>query len=238
MADTVESVIATAARKIGVIPDNQAAPANVMQRGLEILNDIIDEWSGNRINIPYQSLITLPLVANQLSYTIGPSASYDLNSATVIEVLELIVNDSVSPGIDYPTIPLTEQMYFNIPYKSATGIPTTYLLRNFNDYAQIFFQPLPYASTLSASILVKQKLSRVELTQDLDEIPRHYLLALKYRIAVLLADIYGKTLPASMIAMANQSMDNMQAANAYVDFVVKRDEVLNRKNTVFFNWWL
>lgn len=243
MSDTVNSIIVSGLRKIGLPPAQQPMPSGMIQRGLEILNDILDMWGGSRLFIPYQNLIFLPLVANQEMYTVGEfdpiitPGLYDLNSKPIINVLECNIEDPNSPGVDYPIQAMTENMYANIAYKLTTGIPTEYLLRNYPDYCELRFQSVPYTN-LTAKILVKDRLERVALTDDLSAIPRFYLLALKYKIAINAANVWGRPLTPEFKQEATEAMNVLAASVANIDYTVRRDEQINRKNVVFFNWWI
>lgn len=243
MADSVVSIITSAARKIGAIPEEQDVPAYINQRGLEILNDIIDEWSAQRIYIPYQNIYNLTLNANQESYLIGEDASYDLNLPEIMMVLQMNIFDPAAPGVAYPTLPpMTETVYANIPYRTSTGIPTQYLLRNHTSnaappYSELLFQPLPYKE-LTAKIVVKARLDRLALTDGIGQLPREFLMGLKYKLAINLAQVYGKALTPQFTQLAMNAIDTLESSAVDIDYMTRRDEQLNRKNIVYFNWWM
>lgn len=242
MSDTVNSIIVSGLRKIGLPPAQQPMPSSMTQRGLEILNDILDLWGGSRLFIPYQKLIFLPLLANQEAYTVGvcPTTNpnlYDFNNEPIVNVLECNIQDPNSPGVDYPIMGITENMYSNIAYKLTTGIPTEYLLRRYEEYSELRFQSVPYAN-LTAKLLIKQTLSRVALTDDLSSIPRFYLLALKYKIAINAANVWSRPLTPEFMSEANEVASVLAAACSNIDYTTVRSEQINRKNVVFFNWWI
>ncbi len=241
MADTVQGVITSALRKIGAIPEEQDVPSYMIQRGLEMINDIIDEWSDSRIYIPYQDEVSLQLLTFQERYTIGPDPSFYLNDREIMMVLQMNIFDPDAPSVAYPTLPpMTETVYSNIPYRSSTGIPVQYLLRNHSaviDYSELIFQPLPY-KPLTANIVCKKRLSRVGLTDTLTQLPRQYTRGLKFKLSMDLADIYGKNLSPKFIANATDALAELEAMSIDIDYMTRRDEQINRKNIVYFNWWL
>lgn len=242
MSDTVEGIITSSLRKIGSIPEEQDVPSYMIQRGLEIMNDVIDEWSAQRIYIPYQNVLSLQLNTNQESYLIGNSDLFDLNTNEIMMVLQMNIFDPNAPGVAYPTLPpMTETVYANIPYRTSTGIPVQYLLRNHTntggEYSELLFQPLPY-KPLTARIVCKQRLSRVALTDNLTELPREWIMGLKYKIAINLAQIYGKQLNGTWVQLAMDAIATLESMAIDIDYMTRRDEQLNRKNIVYFNWWL
>lgn len=244
MADSVVSIITSAARRIGSIPEEQDVPDYINVRGLEIFNDILDEWGAQRIYIPYQSVLTLQLQTNQENYLIGNDAGYALDTDEIMMILQMNIFDPDAPGVAYPTLPpMTETVYANIPYRTATGIPVQYLLRNHVpgnqdvSYSEIFFQPLPY-KPLTASIVCKQRLARVSLTDTLTQIPREFTMGLKYKLAINLAQVYGKALTPQFSQLAMDAISTLESSAVDIDYMTRRDEQLNRKNIVYFNWWL
>lgn len=235
MSDPVENIILKGLRKIGKIPEEQEVPGYMVSRGLELLNDILDEWGASRIFIPYQSELTLPLINNQQIYLIGNSSLYSLNTNQVIEILELVIQVTSASGqpVTYDTIQMTEQQYATIAFRTAQGTPAQWLLRNHVDYSEIRFQPVPsfFNGTMNALILCKQRLSRVTEGQNLAEIPNHFLLALKLQLSLYAQDIFGVTLPPEQVSRTQKTLDNLLASNFNVDFVAQIDEQINS------GWW-
>lgn len=236
--DTVINVIANAYRYVGIVPENQPVPNSLLAQGVSIINDIIDDWGANRIYIPYTSLLTLPLTQGVETYTIGPSASYTLNSNQLMEILELNINDPSSNGVDFPCIPIDEYQYANIPYKLSQGIPISYLLRLKNGFTQIFFQPLPWHSGMTAKILAKQALSRVSLNDTLTEIPEAMMSALKAEISFSAAAFSGKEVGAQIKEKLERRIKRFLAVNAPIDVSVKKDETINYKYGVYYSGYL
>lgn len=234
--ETSTSLITTALYRLGVVAIEQPVDDSYIQRGLVALNDVIDEWGGSSVYIPCQTLITLPLTATVESYTVGPSASYTLNENQVMDLLEIVINDPQSAGVSYPVYSITEQMYRNIPYKLGQGIPQTVLFRNFPNYSEFHFQPIPY-STLTASMLVKQRIAQFSLNQAMTIIPNHYLVALKLNLQNLLAQEFGKTLDENFMRKLKDANDNVLASNFGVDWSTKKDEILHNGNAVTYPYW-
>lgn len=234
---TTTSLISTALYRLGVVAIEQPVENSFIQRGLIALNDVIDEWGGSGIYIPYQSLLSVPLVYNQEAYTVGPDPSYSLNTSQIIELLEITIQDSQAPGVDYVVNAITEQMYRNIPYKLAQGIPRCILLRNVVDHSFLHFQPVPYA-VMTASILCKQRLSEFLINQQMSTIPNHYLLALKYNLQNHLAQEFGKTLDQGFMMRLKEANENLLSSNFGVDWGTKKDEILNDMVNNYYSWYV
>lgn len=238
MAMLVSDLVGDALRYVNIVNYDSSIPGDLIQRGVSALNDILDEWGATGIYIPYVKTLTIPFSAGVESYSVGPSGR-DITANQVIDVTELVINDSASPGIDFPTSELSEQYYSNITSKNSQGIPCTYLLRNFVDYSEFKFQPVPYSSNLSAKIVCKQRLSEVFITTELTEIPRQYILALKLKLCLLAAGIWGAELSPQQYKQYSESLKSILASNTKsLNTDVKKTELLNAGISPYNNWWV
>ena len=182
---TVNELIIDALRYGNIAQYNVSIATDQIQKFIPVLNDVLSVWGASGITIPSQAQITIPLVQGQQSYLVGNDVSYALNDDQVMSVISCVINDSISSGVDYPTDALTERQYANVTYKDSQGIPSNYLFRNYTDYSEFRFLPVPYSATLSAKMVVKQRVTRFALNQNLDGIPREYEAPLKFKLLEL-----------------------------------------------------
>ncbi len=239
MTVAASDIIEGACRRLGTLGEEQAVPAYMIARGVEVFNDILGEWGRSNIHIPYQSTLNIPLVENQELYTVGPSGAYDVNSAQIIEIEQCVITDSTAPNYFYPVMIGDEKQYWRVYNRASEGVPIFVLLRNYQTYSEVRFLYLPYTTTLSADLLVKQRLAQITgPTQQMTILGDEYLLPLKYQIAVDLADIYKIQLPDRFIDRAKSTVENLLAANFNIDVSVKKDEMLSRSSYGYWPWWV
>lgn len=238
MSKTANQLIIDAYLQTGMIPQESgdAVPPYLISQGLILLNDIIAEWGGMSNHIPYQKVITFDLVANQESYTFGLGGSYDINTEPLIDIIEMtfFINNNPPDNIKFTVLPMTEFEYGNIVYTNVNTYPSQYLLRVFPDYSEIKLQPRPQSS-YPMTIVCKQRLQPVELRQNLQGIfPLGFLLCLKYRLMMDIADSNGFDLPVSFIQKAQNAISAMKGNNKQNLGIVQSETINSGPNN---SWW-
>jgi len=66
-------IITRAMKDIGAVAAGEVPTADEAQDGLDMLNDMVAQWSNENMMVFYRSEIIFPTVQNQVQYTIGPS---------------------------------------------------------------------------------------------------------------------------------------------------------------------
>lgn len=121
-------------------------------------------------------------------------ADYTLSASLPVRIIEARYRDTSSPAHDIPMQPLTRDEYFELPVKTATGVPTTYYFDPYGSGAGgiLYIWPLLASATTEAIRYTYQR--RIEdiddLTNNLD-IPQEYLGTVGYALADRLLDDYG-----------------------------------------------
>jgi hypothetical protein len=116
-------VITEAFERIGRNPSS--ITSNDLDSARRSLNFMFSEWANNGPNLWAVELVTLPLVANQQSYTLGASTIYITNAAT----------RQVVGGVnqDLTINPISRAEYLSLPNKAQAGDrPTQYYLERTN----------------------------------------------------------------------------------------------------------
>jgi hypothetical protein len=68
-------IISRAMKDIGALAAGEVPTADEAQDGLDMLNDMIAQWSNENMMVFYRTEIVFPCVQNQVQYTIGPSGN-------------------------------------------------------------------------------------------------------------------------------------------------------------------
>ena len=68
-------IISRAMKDIGALAAGENPTADEAQDGLDMLNDMIAQWSNENMMVFYRTEIVFPCVQNQIQYTIGPSGN-------------------------------------------------------------------------------------------------------------------------------------------------------------------
>jgi hypothetical protein len=76
---TANDLITDAIQKLGVYAPGETMTAADSAQGLTTLNDMVNQWGEEYLTVYTLTATTIPLVANQKSYTIGVVASPSIN---------------------------------------------------------------------------------------------------------------------------------------------------------------
>jgi len=92
-------IITRAMKDIGALAAGENPTADEAQDGLDMLNDMIAQWSNENMMVFYRTEIVFPCVQNQTQYTIGPSGNVSARFVGSISGTTLTVPvDGVTKG--------------------------------------------------------------------------------------------------------------------------------------------
>ena len=99
---TRDQIIEAALRSLAVLEEGATPGPNALENASFSLNLILKKWQSEGIKVWTIKEYILPLVPNQTSYTIGPSATYNLNAAKPLRLIQAYLrnlsNDTSSVG--------------------------------------------------------------------------------------------------------------------------------------------
>lgn len=119
---TALQIINEAFEEIGVKEVGQSLPAEEADRGLRLLNRVLDTWATMRLLAPYSTTVSVPMTG-AASYTIGPTGG--VVAARPVKILSATAQDSA--GLDYPVTVIDKARWDEIPDKATTGGPPQFV---------------------------------------------------------------------------------------------------------------
>ena len=175
-----------ALKLLTVLGTGRGANDETWADGLRELNEMVDAWSINRLNIPSIARQLYPVAANKSAYQMGDGAP-DINAPRPILLHRAGVYMGSDPQIERPL------RLLNIDEWAATGLkgitsPLPGAL--YCDYAFPFSNLSLFPVLSAAATLVLYNWSPVTSFADLDtanDIPQGYALALRYNLASQMA---------------------------------------------------
>lgn len=96
----VQDIIKLSMGECGVTRIGESPTIDELETGLQLLNIMLGAWSADQCMIRGVLQEDFPLIAQQGTYTIGPSASYGFNTAKPISIVSAFVRDQ--SNVDYP----------------------------------------------------------------------------------------------------------------------------------------
>jgi len=195
---TRDQIIESALRSLAVLEEGAQPSATTIQNSSFSLNLILKKWQSEGIKLWTVVEYTIPLSSNKTSYTIGPSASYDLNADKPLRVIQAFLrNMSVNPYIDLPMNLISQQEYNILGSKFSTGIINSVFYKPWRDYGEIKVFLTPDANTSTnyeLHLTVQRPIMDINKPNENFDFPQEWFLALKWALVAELASDYEKTL--------------------------------------------
>jgi len=88
---TVRQIVQKAYQKISVYASGETISADDMNDGLLSFQDMIAEWSGDAMLIPFETHESFPLVIGQSVYTIGEDGTPDFDTVRPDQIVNVFL---------------------------------------------------------------------------------------------------------------------------------------------------
>lgn len=230
-----------ALRLLGVLRSGMGANPDQMADGLVDLNDLVDNWSTDRLKVWSVVEQAFALVSAQQTYTIGPGGNFNAPRPSKIEGAVLITNYS-GQAVRSDIAILDEEQWREI---AVPNIPSLIPYQLYCDYAaplaNISLFPVPSDPSAQVQLSMWQQISSFATLASTATFPPGYALALRYGLAVQMAPsfaIVAKNNPnlELIIAKAAEYRAAIESLNApsprlSVDLALRR-----HSGSGYFNW--
>lgn len=204
MANDARRVIDMAHYDAGLIQQGEVANTEQQTDGLARLNDMINLWQTQGLKLWLQHDLSVPLVAGQATYNLGPSGH-------VVMTKPLRVLDSSyylgSTDNKIPITQLSRDDYMRLSRITQQGAVNSYFVdKQYNQLAVSLWQVPDTAAALgTVHLLIQQQAQNFAAVTDLVQFPAEWFIALRWG----LADELATGQPAAIMERCQQR------ANAY-----------------------
>lgn len=199
----------TSSMRLGTILASGETPtADEAIDALKTLNDILENWSLERLSVWQTDSQQFALTTGQASYTIGPGGNF--NTTRPIRV-----NPSYSRinGTDFPIQTWGFAEYSQVTVKTIGGIPERLAYINEFPLGQIILYPAPAAPASTLFLNVDRLLDFPVTLSTVLSFPPGYEKALRFVLAVNLCPEYGINPPPVVASIAASSKADLKRAN-------------------------
>ena len=221
-------------RLLGVLAAGEQAQADEAQDALATLNDMIDAWKLERLMVYAILPQRFNLVASQKTYTMGPGGDFNTERPVRVDQVNLIYTADEPLPLTLPIDVLNLDQYQAIVVPDVTStIPLKVYIGDNYPLRSVSFYPVPqigYPVEIFAWKLID---GFPDINQTID-LPPGYARALRFNLALELADEYGKTPGAATVAKAAESKAGIKSANIE-PLCLQCDPALVSKSGLF-NW--
>lgn len=179
---SARQVITNALQRINMIAEHQTPPPEMATRAMRELNMMLKGWQ------KYEHLWNITegyinLVANTASYSLTPKPHRIIS-----------VRYRNTSSIDLPMSEMTREEYFDLPQKTATGIPTQWYFDKQSATRSIYVWPvMSSVTTETLRVSYRRKIEDIDNLDDDLDVPQEHLEVVDFNLAARLADCYGRT---------------------------------------------
>ena len=227
---TALSIIRDSLEAIGVLDPGDPLADQDAERGLTVLNDMLDSWSNESLTTFAFKQASFPLVVGQSIYTVGTGG--DINIPRPIRILD-------SPGAAYMLdvnsnkypIDVVDIMSWNLRTTSAVNanIPDTLWYDNQMPLARLNVWPIPNTGSYTCYFYSYTQLTDFTvLTTDVT-FPPGYNAAIKSNLAMWLFPYFKDGDPSAVLAMrADRTLGAIKRSNIREQIAIYEPELISR----------
>ncbi len=221
---TGTELMTAALRIVGATPTGEPSDANDLLEALDEANRMLQQWSLEDLMLYYSKIDSLPLIAGQIVYEIGPTG-FDLVMELPVEILSYTFRDSL--GFDRPMGNISYEEYQRYIEKSSVtnNYPAAAAYQATIPNGNLYIWPSPISGTLR---ILSNKLFSVITDEGVDLLlpiggddcfvyGLVERLCLKYGKSELLSEYRQQALRARMnLKRKNTKKTTMQIDNAFL----------------------
>lgn len=231
---TGRDIVNQALWKSGITGRGIQPSATDTQDALADLNDMIDQWTTNRLLV--WDLLNTGFTGDGRTtpYTVGPGGEYNL-SPRPNRIESAFVRQLQNVGTNRVDTPLrvidSREEYDRINLKTLASFPTAVFLDTAMPLASLYVYPWPSpAGQYAIYITTKGVIPRITLVTDMDGLPRGYVAAFKFNLARRLRQAYGRGLRADpeLNRFASDAITVLMESNLQLPEVGMPPELLQR----------
>jgi hypothetical protein len=220
---TTNDIINNAFYLIGEITPDVIPPASMIARGLFLLNDLLDSFSGEGIFIPNIKEINVNLTPGQAKYTVSNIVPADFVFNRIVELDFVLLTVQT---ISYPVQIVDRAVVLNnVRYPSLQAMPSKVYLDRLDLQTDLTFYPTPnlaYATTIKGKFM----LDRLSLFQVINEVPPYFYRFLRYALARELRSYYPSSTWADTQENEYQKMYQMIKGSSEINILIDPDAIL------------
>lgn len=181
---TAAEIVKDALILVGGLEDDGTPSSAQEAHALRMLNRLVKAWSKQGLKLWGWSQGTLTLVADQQSYTLGPSGDLDIDRPIQIDNVRRVVS-----SVETPIEIVGRSVYMNQPSKDTTGKTVFVYYDPQLSLGRLYVWPAPDAAD-SIKFDYKSYLEDFDASSDDPYFPAEWLDALVYNLALRLMPMY------------------------------------------------
>ncbi len=213
MATTVRDVVTGALQEIGAIAAGEAASDADATIGLRVLNDLVDQYAAERLQIYGLVRTTWTIVANTQTYTIGSGGDIAIARPMYIDHVSFQDTSPTKP-LEYQLNNLTEDAWTRVPIKTLTSpFPTSWYTSRAYPLDVLTLWPVPTDSNLQGVIYVPTAVTEFAALSTSVALPPGYRRMLIKNLAVDLCPPFERQATPILMFQAGDAKSTVKRSN-------------------------
>lgn len=204
---TARDLIKSAMRLATILASGEEPTGDETVDGLKVLNDLLENWSTERLSVWQRENQQFALSAGVATYTIGPAGTF--NTVRPVRVGNSFVR---LQGADFPVEVWGLSEYDLVAVKAVGGIPERMVYVNDMPLGTLTLYPVP-SQPMTLHLSCDRVLTFPLILTSQLAFPPGYERALRYALAINIAAEYGVEAPASVHAISRDSKADIKRAN-------------------------
>lgn len=206
---TALDIIKRSIRLLGVYSVGEEPSADEAQDALTALNSMLDSWANDNLLVYAKTLDSVPLIAGQSSFTMGPTGSVVTTRPVFVDEASYIVYQNVS----YPLEKLTLSDYNEIGLKTnQSGIPTSFwCLMNYPNITVTLWPVV--ADSMTMNVWSNKLITSFASLTTTIELPPGYQRLIEYALAEELAPEYEVPVPIAVASTSAKAKRSIKRTN-------------------------
>jgi hypothetical protein len=200
-------LIASAARLAGVLADGEVLTASELNDSLLVLNDLLENWSVERLSVWDTANEVFNLVAGTASYTMGSGGDFNTGRPP----LGILGGFVTVNGADLPLTPITRAQYDLFMVKAQQGVPERVMYIGAYPLASVVFWPVP-SEAMAVSLQTTRTLTQATLSTQLSG-PPGWVKALRSNLGVELCAEFATPASPELLQIAADSKGDYKRSN-------------------------
>lgn len=210
---TVRDVVTDALRELGVLAAGETASADDAAYGFSSLNDLVDQWAAERLQIYTVTRTTWTLVSGTAAYTIGSGGDVSIARPVYVDHINFEDQSPTEP-VEYQLDPLTEDAHARLPIKTLDAtLPTHYYYNPTYPLATVTFWPVPSSATLKGVIYTPTAVAEFADLDTSVALPPGYRRMLIKNVALDMAPAFERQPSPGLLKDAADSVATVKRSN-------------------------
>lgn len=203
---TGRSLCTSALKLLQVLAQGETPAANDLADAFEGLQMMVDAWKLQRLTVPLIQRSTYSLVDGDGSYTLGSGGDFNQVRPTYIEGASLLLDSGTR---EVPIRVFTWEEYQRIPMKATEGQPQGIYVDRSHPLRVVKPYPVPDAS-MTLVLYWGSPLTQFADVNTTYDVPDGYGRALKYNLAIEIADLFHANPSGRVQAIATDSLADIK----------------------------